>query len=77
MDIDKLKRFGFGVVGAGVIAGNHKMGLNLDLGELGVFAGFVVSMVGQSAWKEVRLAGAAAAAKINSVPAALALINSP
>ncbi len=72
-----LKRFLFTIAGAAVVAMNKKLGLGLDPVDIAGIVSMVVAFVGQSAWKEARLAGMDAAAKVTDVKAAVDIINGP
>lgn len=70
-----LKRAVVGAVTAALIAGNKKLGLGLEVSDVVALVTLAVAFIGQSAVKEVRLAGVEAAAKVADVPAAVAVIN--
>lgn len=61
-DNGSLRRFVLGAAGVAAMAGNHKLGLNLDTTELGMLAATIVSLVVGSNVKEVQKAKAESAA---------------
>ena len=78
--MDKLKRFGVMLVGAGIIAGSKRLGLDLGPAEIAGISGIIIAYLTGSNWKEAALsralsAGRAAAEKVNDPAAALAAIN--
>ena len=72
-----LKRFLVTLATAAVIALNKKLGLNLEVADVASLVALAVAFVGQSAMKEVKLAGQDAAAKVVDTNAAVAVINGP
>ncbi len=72
-----IKRAAVGGITAAIISLNHKLGLNLDLGDITALTTLAIAFLGQSALKEVKLAGVDAAAKVDTVRSAVDVINSP
>lgn len=72
-----LKRAVVGGLTAAIIAGNKKLGLGLELGDIAALVTLAVAFIGQSAMKEVKMAGVEAAAKVDSAKSALDVINNP
>lgn len=62
-----LKRLLFTLAGAAVVALNKKLGLGLETVDIAGIVSMVVAFVGQSAWKEAKMAGVDAAAKVVTV----------
>ncbi len=70
-----IKRSVVGGITAAIIALNKKLGLQLELGDITALVTLAVAFIGQSAIKEVKLAGVEAAAKVDSVKAAVDVLN--
>jgi len=70
-----LKRFVLALATLATIALNKKLGLQLDPVEVAALASFALGFVIQSATKEVKLAGQDAAAKVDTVKAAVEVMN--
>lgn len=61
-----LKRAAVGGITAGIIALNKKLGLELDTESIMALVGLAIAFIGQSAMKEVKLAGAKAGEAIKT-----------
>jgi len=61
-----LKRAVVAAITALLIAGNKKLGLDMNTESLGMITGLAIAFITQSAMKEVKLAGVDAAAKVDS-----------
>ena len=70
-----LKRAVVAGLTAAIIALNKKLGLDLNTESLGMLTGLAIAFIAQSAAKEVKLAGVEAAAKVDSVKAAVDVLN--
>ncbi len=75
LDLNSLKRAGVGALTAAIIALNKKLGLQLDATDVISLTGLAVAYITQSAVKEVKLAGIDAAAKVDSVQAAVDVLS--
>jgi len=62
-----LKRFIVTIATAAVVALNKKLGLSLEVADVASIVALAVAFLGQSALKEVKLAGVDAAAKVATV----------
>ena len=70
-----LKRAVVGAITAGAIMFNKKLGLQMELGDIAALVSLAIAFMGQSALKEVKLAGVEAAAKVDSVKSAVDIMN--
>lgn len=70
-----LKRAAVAGVTAILLAGNKKLGLDMDTEVLAMLTGLAIAFITQSAVKEVKIAGQEAAAKVDSVKAAVDVLN--
>lgn len=72
----KLFRWGAVYGGAILMSLNHKLGLNLDMGELAAIATLIATGVSGSNWKEAHAVGKDAEIKIAGVKDAAAVLGS-
>jgi hypothetical protein len=72
-----LKRAAVGALAAALIALNRKLGLQLETADVAAIVALAVAFIGQSAAKEVKLAGLEAAKKVDSPEAARAVLEQP
>lgn len=70
-----LKRAVVGGITAALIAGNKKMGLGMELGDIAALVTLAVAFIGQSAMVSIKKAGMDAAAKVTTVEEAEAILN--
>ena len=72
-----LKRAVVAGLTAALIALNKKLGLDMGTESLAMLTGLAIAFIGQSAAKEVKMAGIDAAAKVTDTKAAVDIINGP
>lgn len=70
-----LKRAVVGALAAAIVALNKKLGLGLEVTDIIAITTLAVAFLTQSAMKEVKMAGVEAAAKVDSVKAAVDVLN--